>query len=155
MKTVYLLESYNYDESEVLGVYEHEEHAEAERIRLGHRNCQVRAKILTPNLHQIGTVKAIVSITEYSWDEKNIVTAYVDQPTAYVYGQEPVNVVEYDYTEDNARWRNNEKYITKYWTVTADSAYKAIELLEEAMGDVYTNEIDEILHDEVLSPEEK
>ena len=148
MTKVYVLESWNYDEYELLGVFASFDVEEGIRIRLGHKKCgvrefEVRSEDDSRILVELGIIHTVK--LNGAWEEWR---AYTDQPSAY-HSSDTFNTVRY-YGDKIDEKDPRQEYFSESWLVSSTSLADGIKLLQEAMGDKYTQEIDNRLREDML-----
>lgn len=147
---VYVLRSYDYEESEILGVYANGIHALDELMRIGHRNVNIHEYDLIEGPAAVGCVGGTVSIHTGVYDEEPYrhVMAYLDMPSKWCPDDESDDVSGY------SKYTNNRGGATEYYTARGHSVEQVITRLKTLMGELYTDEIDKQLREEYLPPTE-
>jgi hypothetical protein len=149
MTKIYVLESWDYEEHETVGVFSSFEAAEQTRLFLGHTHCDVREYEVKTEMSSDFVVYLTVYHTKKSdgtWEEWR---AYTTQPTKH-YNEVELNKVQYWSDETGSKLAPGTIFFSECWQVTSTSMALGIELLREALGERYTKEIDSQLREDML-----
>lgn len=152
---IFILEAEDYDSSEVLGVFDTREAADAVRRTIGHRKVRIREY---PVLSDPRVDVSVTATVTRSWkhgheQEYDRWQAYASSPTRYDTA-ELGQVVHLPNNTGKERFGRKERFGHEYWVVTTRSLPDAIAALRTALGTQWKPELEaDLVHDLLETPD--